>query len=219
MSKSSAHIGNMKLFGNVESITVTNVIDDNGTLKKEDQTYDIKLTPEYREGYKIGHEECNLKAQAEIAHLKDQINILSQQIPETFSKALIEIENNVESELCNVAFQIAEIIITRELKDPQSIIQNIIKETLSPVCSYNDIKLKLSTTDATLIKKIKFDNYSPNIEILGENSLIPGDVIVESPQGIIDGKISSRIEVLREFLINKLSSESKPEDDQSSKNK
>jgi len=112
----------------------------------------------------------------------------------------------LEEKIIQLAVNIAEIIIQKNLKTDPKIVLSIVTEAMSRLISSEKIKLKVSGDDYIIIKE-EYDrwlNMAGNVkefEIAIDKRLVSGDCLVETEGGIIDATISSRLEVLAEELL------------------
>ena len=148
----------------------------------------------YQEGLKKGEEEFS-KIIASFANVISDIK--SQK--ETFIE-------DMQPKLLNFALKFAEIVTKRELERNDDTIINILKEALQYIILDGNIIVKVSISD---IEKVE-EYVNHNIELLGKNisinvigdeSLSKGSVMVIGPTGEVDARVDEMIKRVKESLI------------------
>ena len=121
----------------------------------------------------------------------------------SWNETIQERKNDIQKQLLDMSIQIAEMIIQRELPD-RDMLRSIIQETLAPVSDLQGIRIRMAPHDSP-------DNENGSeiiapqwraIEWVADPTLAPGDVIVESRNGIFDARIKERLQTLREAIAN-----------------
>lgn len=159
----------------------------------------------FNEGYEKAKNESTLDCEQKLSNLKNQYDtkLLNSNAELKQSLQLIDARfnetketiKNLENDMINIAIEISQKIIEKEIKDPETL-KNLIRKTLSFAKS-DKIKLKLNEKQAKLIE----DEFN-NIEIIGDPALEMGTIIVEEDSNIIDASINTKLEELKRSLVN-----------------
>ncbi|MGE4546243.1 MAG: FliH/SctL family protein [Desulfurella sp.] len=159
----------------------------------------------FNEGYEKAKNESALDCEQKLSNLKNQYDtkLLNSNAELKQSLQLIDARfnetketiKNLENDMINIAIEISQKIIEKEIKDPETL-KNLIRKTLSFAKS-DKVKLKLNAKQAKLIE----DEFN-NIEIIGDPALEMGTIIVEEDSNIIDASINTKLEELKRSLIN-----------------
>jgi flagellar assembly protein FliH len=132
--------------------------------------------------------------------ITDQVKTFSEMA--TKLKTIAYAEN--EAEIIAFCYYMAEKIVHQQLqKDPE-----LIKVSIQKILHINEsqrdqVTLKLSQSDHDFIEKTgrKISGLDlSKINMVADTSLTPGDIVIDSPQGSIDGRISTRLEKLKSLL-------------------
>jgi flagellar assembly protein FliH len=159
----------------------------------------------FNEGYEKAKNESALDCEQKLSNLKNQYdtkllnlnNELKQslQLIDARFKETKETIKNLENDMINIAIEISQKIIEKEIQNPETL-KNLIRKTLSFAKS-DKVKLKLNAQQAKLI-----ESEFKNIEIIGDPDLEMGTIIVEEDSNIIDASINTKLEELKRSLIN-----------------
>jgi len=159
----------------------------------------------FNEGYEKAKNESALDCEQKLSNLKNQYDtkLLNSNAELKQSLQLIDARfnetketiKNLENDMINIAIEISQKIIEKEMQNPETL-KNLIRKTLSFAKS-DKIKLKLNEKQAKLIE----DEFN-NIEIIGDPALEMGTIIVEEDSNIIDASINTKLEELKRSLIN-----------------
>lgn len=149
----------------------------------------------FEEGKKLGFEEGSKQGYEENLHLlRKQVEELSK-LMEALAEPFQKLDEEVETELVNLAIGIAGQIIRREIKhDPGQII-GVIREAIKvlPLASQK-VTLNLHPEDAELVRTaLKLDDSLPPWRLV-ENPLITrGGCVVETDVSSIDATVEHRL--------------------------
>jgi flagellar biosynthesis/type III secretory pathway protein FliH len=122
-------------------------------------------------------------------------------LEKTWNETVQSLKAEIQKHVLDMSVQIAEIIIQRELPD-RAMLRSIIEETLSPVSDLQGLRVRMSPKDCTQFEDAT-DAIAPqwrSIEWMPDPALGPGDIIVESRNGIFDARIKERLATLREAI-------------------
>jgi|GEM_PF-2699756 len=159
----------------------------------------------FNEGYEKAKNESALDCEQKLSNLKNQYDTKLLNLNNELKQSLQLIDarfnetketiKNLENDMINIAIEISQKIIEKEIQNPETL-KNLIKKTLSFAKS-DKVKLKLNAQQAKLI-----ESEFKNIEIIGDPALEMGTIIVEEDSNIIDASINTKLEELKRSLIN-----------------
>ncbi len=117
-----------------------------------------------------------------------------------WQKSLDKLRGEIQRQVIDMAIGIAEVILQHELPDA-AMLRGMIEETLAPVSDLQGMRIRLSPRD---IEAARQGQLSPArgaaIEWIADPNLKPGDMIIESRNGVIDGRLHERLGALTEAL-------------------
>jgi len=159
----------------------------------------------FNEGYEKAKNESALDCEQKLSNLKNQYDTKLLNLNNELKQSLQLIDarfnetketiKNLENDMINIAIEISQKIIEKEIQNPETL-KNLIRKTLSFAKS-DKVKLKLNAQQAKLI-----ESEFKNIEIIGDPALEMGTIIVEEDSNIIDASINTKLEELKRSLIN-----------------
>ena len=200
MSRETLFSSKMKIISVNDNVSVENSLSNNNlpsetTGSLEERRDQRKID----EGYQIGWKECETKMKNEIAVLQENIDAINNKIPESINIYLEKLEEQLQEEICEIGFSLAEVIVNKEVEN-KSIIADTIKNITADIVNTKGLKLYLNPTIVSQIENGESDINAKGIEILSDTSLGMNDAILETSQGIIDASVATRLKTLKESL-------------------
>ena len=150
-----------------------------------------------QEGYKEGVE----KADSDIQELKDKLS--------EFYNCKEEVFKEVSECILDIAVEIAQKIIKKEIQTDSAVTLEIIKGALEEINkTENKITLKVLPKDVEIVKDkipemISSDFYEASVMVVPDSTIKEGGVIIETSNGIIDAKIETQLEIIKKALTGK----------------
>ncbi len=182
-------------------------------IVEKDEKHEEKdiINEQLEEKYKKGFQEGYEKAKEELE--KTYTDKLVEQSKEfyvilsSFEEKLKAYENELTKIIINTSVKIAEKILEKELEE-KSIIDNILKNSLSKILGANEMMIKLNPKDYDLLEKNdlikKLDTGLAKIKIKKDENIKIGGCVVESEIGNVDSRISTMLEEIERQLSNNL---------------
>lgn len=145
----------------------------------------------YKEGYQKGIETAEA-----------QLNNLNNAVKEycNYKKAVVDA---ISVSVYDIALEIAQKILKKQIDTDSSAMINMIKDILSDINKHETrITLKVRAEDVDDIKS-HFNELFPEglfdakISVLPDKSITEGGVILETSNGIVDARIETQIEILK----------------------
>lgn len=180
----------------------SNIIKLQMQIESQEAEFEKRLTDEIsrakEEGIKEGEEQANLKAKEQIQSLQEQYG-RSVTLLENECKSLDEFAKKTESELSNVAIDVAKEVIQKELDDNSSKIALSLSHALMKEIENGiKIEIKVNPKDYTVLSKEFSENE--HVTIKQDEAIAQGGVIILSSVGNLDGTISTRLEKIIQMM-------------------
>lgn len=146
----------------------------------------------YEKGLKEGNEKCTQNLEEKMNLLEASLQKIDK-INETFEEKIL----SVEKELISVALDIAKEVIQKEIsKDSSEIAYALAKNLMEDIKDATKIKLKVNPKDAENLK----DKFK-NIEVIPDDAVKEGGVVIISDIGNIDAEVLNRFENIKESIL------------------
>ncbi|OLA94987.1 MAG: hypothetical protein BHW64_00985 [Candidatus Melainabacteria bacterium LEY3_CP_29_8] len=159
------------------------------------------------------HEEANLiKKQARDDGYNEGINDAKNDLAEfkealnVFYNAKDDAYNRLSEDILSISLNIAKKIIKSELQTNNEAIINMINEVLGEVSKdEHKITLIVSKRDLNQVKDrlseiIKINNIEAKVNVIEDDEVQEGGVIVKTTSGIVDASITSQLKLVEEAL-------------------
>ncbi len=194
----------------------TILLEKRAAIEREVESYRIQLysqieeekkrtlTEAHREGLEQGKREGERRLKAQAEDLLQTINGLA-----TEKKKILE---NAKSEVLNVALKVASQIIKSEISFNQAVCMNIVSEALSKVTEKDQVIIRLNKADADYMNTQKDRLHAllgdiKNLTIQEDSKIEQGGCIIETKMGYIDATIETKLESIRQALMDTVEEE------------
>ena len=176
--------------------------------KKAEEHYQIEMQKAYEDGVSKAREEAEgiiENAKLEREKIIEDMAGFKEELTNEYKE---EIKSS-EKELLKLSLDIAEKIINYEVDKSDNYVLGIVKDALDRVMNKKDVIVKLSTADYYTVlsnKKYLMTNVKGfgEIELVQDESMEPGSLIVDTPLGVIDGGIQVRMDNIQKEIMKML---------------
>ena len=189
-----------KLLQKIEELS-NNII--NIQTKFEQQLNECKkqIEIEKNKAYEEGYKKEKVEANSEIAkELEEKLSLLKNSIQkvdninELFEEKIL----SIEKELISVALDIAKEVIQKEVSvNSKEIAYNLAKALMEDIKDATKIQIKVNPKDAKYLKEQNLQN----VEIIEDEAVKEGGVIIISDIGNIDAEILQRFKAIKEAVL------------------
>ncbi len=147
-----------------------------------------------------GTEAAEKRMQQQIEALRTTQKQLWAGLNTELAQTLSELEGDIRQQLIGMSIRIAEIILCRLLPDA-AMVRQVLEEVLAPISDLQGVRVRVAPgTLDILTGGGDTPGLKPGLECVEDPELKPGDVFVESRNGIFDGRLRSRLDHLAEVL-------------------
>jgi len=176
--------------------------------------YKEGLNKGYLEGHKRGYKEGFEKGKKEAEERYKKLeNILKKDFQEkiqsinTFLKNLEkeskELILNMDKEVLNLALNIAQKLILKEIERDPEISLRLIKEALNYIAEGTELNIKVNPEEYKFLEEnlLKYIPPSQKIKLIPDESISKGGIFIETSLGVIDATFEKRWKKLLETLL------------------
>ncbi|MCX7712311.1 MAG: FliH/SctL family protein [Chthoniobacterales bacterium] len=155
------------------------------------------------EGRRQGREEVMAILNAQILEQRSQFAHLQENTFRSITAAHAELCEQLRKALPLLALEVARRVLGGIELD-RTIIHTVAAETLQELAPGTpDVELRLCPLDYELVRNIEreFNHIYPNLRIVSDPELRPGDCIARSHFGTIDGRLETKLQSIQEAII------------------
>lgn len=153
----------------------------------------------FQQGFESGVNEGQNRAKQQIEGLKLDLENLLLSIPQAITQCRMELTN----EIADIALLISQEYFAEQQRNPEAL-QAQINQILNQINNEQNIELCLHPEDIKLVQKanIQLETAHLNrLKIKADERLALGGCLIKTEHGIFDASIETRIERLKDYLI------------------
>ncbi len=155
-----------------------------------------------KEGEEKGYNLAKKELEDEYINLKTQYKNSIKKLDDIFGKCKNYMDT-LKDDLAEVSLEIAKEVVSKEIsQDSKNIAFSLAKSLINDIKDAKKINIKINPKDYDYIKE-KFAQMQ-NIEVLKDDAINEGGVVLLSEIGNIDGDIKTRIDKAKQLLSEKL---------------
>ncbi len=149
---------------------------------------------------RAAEEEADRRMRHQLESMRQDQRALWTQFNAELGQTLKGLEANIRHQLIEMSIRTTEILLCHKLPDAD-MVRSILVEVLSPISDLQGVRVRVAKgTLHMLTGGADTPPAHPGVECVEDPELKPGDVIVESRNGIFDGRLSLRLSQLAEAL-------------------
>ena len=167
------------------------------------------------EGYKDGHKEGVEAIKKEMADVIKQANTKAEKTIQTAKEATADYFVRAEQDIANVVMLAIEKILPQHFIDVPQVVLPVVREAIKNVRDQKEVKVHVTpdSYDMVLMAKGEFQAMLTDgtaiLEVVSDESLQPGDCVIETPNGGVDARLLTQIELMKNSIQSVLSNTSK----------
>jgi flagellar assembly protein FliH len=189
-----------KLLQKIEELS-NNIVNIQTNFEKQLSECKQQIESEKKKAYEQGYGKGKEDASAEVSNdIKEKIELLHSsvkkvdKINEVFEEKIL----SIEKELISVALDIAKEVIQKEVSEnSKEIAYNLAKALMEEIKDATKIQIKVNPKDAKYLKEQDLQN----VEIIEDDAVKEGGVVILSDIGNIDAQILQRFKAIKEAVL------------------
>jgi flagellar assembly protein FliH len=152
----------------------------------------------YREGEAAGRERAAAELQPVVQRLTASINSVASMRP--------RVRRDAEQELVQLSIAIARRILRRELTVDPDAIGGLVKAALDKVQARDICRVRTHADYLPALKRCLDQSSAPaGVELVSDAGLQPGDVVIETRRGDLDGSVETQLAEIERGFADRLS--------------
>jgi len=160
----------------------------------------------YREGYELGRKEGAEKVREEMADMIKEAAAKADHTLLTAKESMNYYVDHAEAEIAEVIMQVVEKVLPQHFIDVPQVILPLVRQALLKVRDQQEITVHVAPNsyDMVLMARDEFRSMltggNATLEISSDESLHEGDCLIETPNGAVDARLATQIELLRQAV-------------------
>ena len=162
----------------------------------------------HQEGYDEGYKAGEAKIREELA---DQLAEGSARAEKTLRDAKAASRDYVqraEADVVKIAMAVVEKILPQHFIDVPQVVLPVVREAILKVKDQKELKIHVAPADYDLVLMARTEfrgllTYGDaDIDITSDSAMKPGDCLIETPNGTVDARLATQIELVRQAVKN-----------------
>lgn len=160
----------------------------------------------YKEGKEQGIKDGKEKIEDELAEIVKQTNEKAQKTLQDAKELTAEYFTEAEDDIVKIVIMAIEKILPQHFLDAPQVILPVVREAINHVRDQKEIIIHVEpySYDLILMARPEFKSMltdgTATIEIVSDDALQPGDCVIETPNGGVDARLSTQLELLKKAV-------------------
>ncbi len=160
----------------------------------------------HKEGFEAGREEGEQKVRQELESMIKDAGKRATKLLQDAKAASRDYVQGAEADIVSIAMEAVEKVLPQHFIDQSQLVLPIVREALLRVKDQKEFKVRVAPQcyDMVLLARDEFRRMltapDATLEFESDESLVPGDCIVETPNGSVDARIETQIELIRQAV-------------------
>ncbi len=160
----------------------------------------------YKEGKEQGIKDGKERIEDELADIVRQANDKAQKTIRDAKEQTAEYFIRAEDDIVEVVMMAIEKILPQHFLDVPQVVLPVVREAINHVRDQKEIKIHVEpdSYDLILMARNEFQSMMTDgtaiIEIISDEALKPGDCVIETPNGGVDARLSTQIDLMKKAV-------------------
>ena len=158
------------------------------------------------EGFKEGHAEGLKAAKKELSDSIKNANKKAEKTINDAKAATADYFIRAEQDIANVVMLAIEKILPQHFLDVPQVVLPVVREAIKNVRDQKEVKVHVcpDSYDMVLMARAEFQGMLTDgtaiLEVISDESLQPGDCVIETPNGGVDARLLTQIELMKNSI-------------------
>lgn len=158
------------------------------------------------EGFKAGHAEGEQKIREEMQNDLLAANAKAEKTLADAKNAMRDYVQQAENDVITIVMSVVEKILPQHFIDVPQVVLPLVQKAIAKVKDQKEIVIRVSPAsyDMVLMARDEFRNIltygDATIEIKSDESMQPGDCLLETPDGSVDARLATQIELIKQAV-------------------
>ena len=161
-----------------------------------------------QEGYEAGYRDGEAKVREELADIIAEGSAKAEKTLQDAKEACRDYVQKAEEDVVKIAMAVVEKILPQHFIDMPQVVLPLVREAILKVKDQKELKIHVSPDDYDLVLMARTEfrrilTYGDaEINILSDSGMKPGDCLIETPNGTVDARLATQIELVRQAVKN-----------------
>ncbi len=157
------------------------------------------------EGFSLGRQEGEEQIRKEQQHILDDAKDHASDILNKAQQESRQYVSEAENEIAEMALSIVSKILPQHFIDVPQVILPLVREALLKVKSQSDVVVHVAPGAYDLVDMARMEFQSllegnARLSVVSDESLSEGDCLLETPNGTVDAKLSTKLEAVKRAI-------------------
>lgn len=160
----------------------------------------------FEKGYAIGHDNGEKNAHDELKSIIDDANKKAQKTIQDAKEATAEYFIRAENDIAEIIMLAIDKILPQHFIDVPKDILPVVREAIHYVRDQKEVKIHVEPDSYDLVLTSRGElqtlltDGTAILEVVSDDALKPGDCVVETPNGGVDARLSTQIELVKDAV-------------------
>ena len=160
----------------------------------------------FEKGYEVGHDNGEKNARDELKSIIDDANKKAQKTIQDAKEATAEYFIRAEDDIAKIVIMAIEKILPQHFIDVPKDIIPVVREAIKYVRDQKEVKIHVEPDSYDLVLTARGElqtlltDGTAILEVVSDDALKPGDCVVETPNGGVDARLSTQMEIVKDAV-------------------
>ena len=160
----------------------------------------------FEKGYEVGHDNGEKNARDELKEIINDANKKAQKTIQDAKEATAEYFIRAEDDIAKIVIMAIEKILPQHFLDVPKDILPVIREAIKYVRDQKEVKIHVEPDSYDLVLTSRGElqtlltDGTAILEVVSDDALKPGDCVVETPNGGVDARLSTQMEIVKDAV-------------------
>ena len=160
----------------------------------------------FEKGYEVGHDNGEKNARDELRDIINDANQKAQKTIQDAKEATAEYFIRAEDDIAKIVLMAIEKILPQHFIDVPKDILPVVREAIKYVRDQKEVKIHVEPDSYDLVLTARGElqtlltDGTAILEVVSDDALKPGDCVVETPNGGVDARLSTQMEIVKDAV-------------------
>ena len=168
------------------------------------QAHDEGYKEGHDKGFEDGHKEGTDAAKKELKETIDNANKKAEKTIQDARNATADYFIRAENDIAKILIMAIEKVLPQHFLDVPKDILPVLREAINHVRDQKEIKVHVEPNSYDLVlvarNELMLTDGTAVLEIVSDDALKPGDCVIETPNGGVDARLSTQIELMKNAI-------------------